>query len=161
MPKPPSVRPFDSHADTRVRTAMEDTRIVALVGPRQSGKTTLARQIAADRGLTFVTLDDDQSRQFAIEDPDGFVRDLDRAVIDEIQRAPWLILALKKSVDEDLRPGRFLITGSVDLFRSSLSPDSLADASRPCSFCRSARPRSSGAARRGSSSGPSAPIFPN
>ena len=58
MPKPPSVRPFDRHADTRVRTAMEDTRIVALVGPRQSGKSTLARQIAADRGLAFVTLDD-------------------------------------------------------------------------------------------------------
>jgi len=106
MPKPSLVRPFDRHAGTRVRTAMEDTRIVALVGPRQSGKTTLARQIAADRGLAFVTLDDDQSRQFAIEDPDGFVRDLDRAVIDEIQRAPRLILALKKSVDEDLRPGR-------------------------------------------------------
>lgn len=84
---------------------MKDTRIVAVVGPRQSGKTTLARQIAADLALTFVTLDDDQSRQFAIDDPDGLVRELDRAVIDEIQRAPQLILALKKSVDEDLRPG--------------------------------------------------------
>lgn len=126
MAKPSSTRPFDRHADTRVRTAMEDTRIVALVGPRQSGKTTLARQIASDRGLTYVTLDDDQSRQFAVDDPDGLVRDLDRAVIDEIQRSPRLILALKKSVDEDRRPGRFLITGSVDLFRSSLSPDSLA-----------------------------------
>lgn len=67
---------------------MKDTRIVAVVGPRQSGKTTLARQIAADLALTFVTLDDDQSRQFAIDDPEGLVRDLDRAVIDEIQRAP-------------------------------------------------------------------------
>ncbi len=96
MAKPPSTRPFDRHADKRVRTAMEDTRIVALVGPRQSGKITLARQIDSDLGLTFVTLDDDQSRQFAIDDPDGLVRDLYHAVIDEIQRAPRLILALKK-----------------------------------------------------------------
>jgi predicted AAA+ superfamily ATPase len=105
---------------------MGDTRVVALVGPRQSGKTTLAKKIAADKGLQFATLDDEQFRQFANEDPNGFMRGFDRAVIDEVQRAPALILALKKTVDEDPRPGRFLITGSVDLFRSTLSPDSLA-----------------------------------
>jgi predicted AAA+ superfamily ATPase len=121
-PAPPIAR----HAEARVRDALADTRIVALVGPRQSGKTTLARKIAADRGLGFVTLDDEQSRQFAHDDPSGFIRDLDRAVIDEIQRAPGLILALKKAVDEDSRPGRFLITGSVDLFKGTISPDSLA-----------------------------------
>ena len=87
-----------------------------MVGPRQSGKTTLARKITADEEMNFVTLDDDQFRQFANSDPSDFMRDLDRAVIDEIQRAPDLILALKKAVDEDTRPGRFLITGSVDLF---------------------------------------------
>jgi uncharacterized protein len=114
------------HAEPRVKSAMADTRIVALVGPRQSGKTTLARKIAADRRMNFITLDDAQLRAFANEDPSGFVRDLDRAVIDEIQRAPNLILALKKVVDEDTRAGRFLITGSVDLFRGTLSPDSLA-----------------------------------
>ena len=47
-------------------------------------------------------------------------------MIDEVQRSPDLILALKKAVDEDNRPGRFLITGSVDLFRGAISPDSLA-----------------------------------
>ena len=46
-----------------------DTRIVTLVGPRQSGKTTLARKIATDRGMNFITLDDEQFRQFAIDDP--------------------------------------------------------------------------------------------
>lgn len=105
---------------------MADTRIVALVGPRQSGKTTLARKVAAERGMEFVTLDDDQFRRFAREDPGGFVRGIERAVIDEIQRAPELILALKKTVDEDPRPGRFLVTGSVDLFQGLTSPDSLA-----------------------------------
>ena len=124
--QPTSAPPIARHAEARVRDAMADTRIVALVGPRQSGKTTLARKIAADRSLNFVTLDDEQYRQFANDDPSGFIRGLDRVVIDEIQRAPGLILALKKAVDEDPRPGRFLITGSVDLFQGTISPDSLA-----------------------------------
>ena len=116
----------ERHAEARIRTALTDTRIVAIVGPRQSGKTTLARHIASDAGYPFLTLDDDQSLKFAREDSSGFLRGYQTAVIDEIQRAPGLILALKRSVDEDNRPGRFLITGSVDLFRSSISPDSLA-----------------------------------
>ena len=57
------------HAEPCVLGALSDTRIVALVGPRQSGKTTLARKIAADRKMSFVTLDDEQFRQFANEDP--------------------------------------------------------------------------------------------
>ncbi|WP_419837542.1 ATP-binding protein [Candidatus Poriferisodalis sp.] len=114
------------HAEARVRSAMVDTRIVAIVGPRQSGKTTLARRIADNDDRQFITLDDEQSRRFAQDDPTGFTRGLKRAVIDETQRAPDLILALKRIVDEDPRPGRFLITGSVELFTGSLSPDSLA-----------------------------------
>ena len=114
------------YAERRVRAALEDTRIVAIVGPRQSGKTTLARRIAATDGRPFITLDDHQFRRFARYDPVGFMRAQPVAAIDEIQRAPSLILALKQAVDEDPRPGRFLITGSVDLFRGSISPDSLA-----------------------------------
>ena len=114
------------HAETQVREALDDTRIVAIVGPRQSGKTTLARRIAGDDGRPFITLDDEQFRRFAEDDPAGFVRSQPVAVIDEIQRAPSLILALKKAVDEAPRPGRYLITGSVDLFKGALSPDSLA-----------------------------------
>ncbi len=114
------------HAENSVRAALDDTRIVALVGPRQSGKTTLARKVAAENGMDFITLDDAQYREFANSDPTGFMRGLDRAAIDEIQRAPELILALKLAADEDPRPGRFLITGSVDLFRGAVSPDSLA-----------------------------------
>ena len=127
MPKIPTpLAAIRRHVETRLRAALADTRIVALLGPRQSGKTTLARKIAADLNLHFVTLDDAQFRRFANSDPDGFMRGLDRAVIDEIQRAPDLILALKKTVDENPRPGRFLITASVDLFRGAISPDSLA-----------------------------------
>ncbi len=114
------------HAETLVRVALTDTRIVAIVGPRQSGKTTLARRIATDDGRPFMTLDDDQFRRFAEDDPAGFMRGLPTAVIDEIQRAPGVLLALKQAVDEDPHPGRYLITGSADLFKASISPDSLA-----------------------------------
>lgn len=116
---------LERHAEHQIETALQDTRVVAIVGPRQSGKTTLARHIAGDR-FTFLTLDDAQTRNFAENDPTGFVRGLDKAVIDEIQRAPDLLLAIKRSVDEDPTPGRFLITGSADLFAGAISPDSLA-----------------------------------
>ena len=124
--RPTQPRLLRRHAEVFVREALSDTRIVALIGPRQSGKTTLTRKIAAEAGMSFITLDDAQSRQFANADPNGFMHGIDRAVIDEVQRAPELILAMKKAVDDDPRPGRFLITGSVELFRSTISPDSLA-----------------------------------
>lgn len=122
-------QPIARHTEARVRTVLA----VALVGPRQSGKTTLVRQIAADRDMPFITLDDEQSRAFALDDPGGFLRGLDRAVIDEVQRAPDLILALKETVDENVRPGRFLITCSVDLFTGAISPGP----SQSTSPCRS------------------------
>lgn len=127
MPNPTLIRGqyVERHAEPRVRAALADTRIVAIIGPRQSGKTTLARRIA-NEDRPFVTLDDEQFRRFAEDDPVGFIRSRHTAVIDEVQRAPGLILALKRAVDENPQPGRYLITGSVDLFRSSISPDSLA-----------------------------------
>ena len=114
------------HAERQIRASLADTRIVAIIGPRQSGKTTLARRIAKDDSRPFITLDDDQHRRFAEDDPAGFMRGHQTLIIDEIQRAPNLVLELKKVVDENPQPGRFLITGSVDLFRGSISPDSLA-----------------------------------
>lgn len=112
-------------AEARVRLALRDTRVVALTGPRQSGKTTLARRFAR-QGRSYVTLDDPATLAAARSDPVAFIRDLDRAVIDEVQRAPDLLLAIKRSVDEDKRPGRFLLTGSADLSAIANVRESLA-----------------------------------
>ena len=109
----------------RIAEALLDTPVVLLAGPRQAGKTTLVRQMAG-QGLRYLTLDDELTLMSAREDPVGMIRSLDRAVIDEIQRAPGLLLAIKKSVDEDRRPGRFLLTGSANLMALPAAADSLA-----------------------------------
>lgn len=112
-------------AEPRVREALADTPVVLLAGPRQAGKTTLVRQLA-NPALQYLTLDDERVLQSARSDPVGLVRQLDRAVIDEIQRAPELLLALKHSIDFDRRPGRFLLTGSAHLLTLPTVADSLA-----------------------------------
>lgn len=111
--------------EPRIAEAMADTPVVLLAGPRQTGKTTLVRQVAAS-GMRYLTLDDELTLLSAREDPVGLVRSLDRAVVDEVQRAPQLLLAIKKSVDEDRRPGRFLLTGSANLMALPTVADSLA-----------------------------------
>ncbi len=111
--------------ENRINEALTDTRVVLISGPRQSGKTTLARHIAAEK-VPFLTLDDKTTLDAASADPVGFIRGLDRAVIDEIQRAPDLLLALKTAVDADPRPGRFLLTGSANLMTVPRVADSLA-----------------------------------
>jgi hypothetical protein len=101
---------YQRFATSQVEQALADTRVVLLAGPRQTGKTTLARTLA-DEARVYHTLDNASTLAAALADPTGFVRALDRAIIDEVQRAPELMLAIKESVDTDLRPGRFLLTG--------------------------------------------------
>lgn len=109
----------------QIATALSDTRVVLVAGPRQAGKSTLVQQFAGE-GRRYISLDDAQVLSAAKADPIGFIRTLDRAVIDEIQRAPELMLSIKDSVDRDPSPGRFLITGSTNLMAMPAVGDSLA-----------------------------------
>lgn len=109
----------------RAEEALSDTPVVLIVGPRRAGKTTLVRKMG-DAGRNYITLDDQTTLDAARSDPVGFIRGLDQAIIDEIQRAPDLLLAIKKAVDEDYRPGRFLLTGSANVLTLPRVADSLA-----------------------------------
>ncbi|WP_254919227.1 ATP-binding protein [Oceanicola sp. 22II-s10i] len=99
--------------------------MVLIIGPRRAGKTTLARSVG-EEGRPYITLDDPTALEAARADPQGFVRGLDNATIDEVQRAPDVLLAIKKSVDDDYRPGRFLLTGSANVMTLPKVSDSLA-----------------------------------
>lgn len=101
--------------------------VVAVMGARQVGKSTLCRQIAAAYGLTSSTLDDSDVREMAISDPEGFLDNLgdSGAFIDEVQRAPELLLAIKAVVDREQRPGRYLLSGSNQPKVASAVGDSL------------------------------------
>ena len=108
-----------------VQTALTDSRVVFIAGPRQAGKSTLAQQIAGSE-RPYYTLDDQATLRAAKSDPKGFIRGLDHVTVDEIQRAPELLLAIKESVDNDPRPGRFLLTGSANIMTLPAVADSLA-----------------------------------
>lgn len=113
--------------EPRVEEALADSPAVLIHGPRQCGKTTLAKQVGGRLDYAYFNLDDDVVREAAAADPAGFVADLpERAILDEVQRVPSLFTALKSAVDRERTPGRFLLTGSANvLFVPKLS-DSLA-----------------------------------
>ncbi len=116
---------YDRLLGRKLDEALSDTPVVLVVGPRRAGKTTLVRHVGGS-SRTYVTLDDEIAMEAARSDPTGFIRSLNEATIDEIQRAPELMLAIKKSVDEDYRPGRFLLTGSANVMTLPQVADSLA-----------------------------------
>ena len=116
---------FPRFAAELVTTALKDTPVVMVTGPRQCGKTTLVRDLVASN-REFITLDDDTVLASARSDPTGLVRGLTRTTIDEVQRAPDHLRAIKRSVDDDRRAGRFLLTGSANILTSPQVSESLA-----------------------------------
>ena len=138
-------------AERRLTEALEDSPVVLLHGPRQCGKTTLARMVCdlmplsrgrrrleldgsplatvlpRDRGFEYRSFDDEVLRTAAEADPAGFVAELpERVVLDEVQRVPRLFAALKVEVDRRRVPGRFLLTGSTNVLLLPGLSDSLA-----------------------------------
>lgn len=105
--------------------ALADTRVVSVVGARQCGKSTLVRLVARNRPAEWRNLDVAVVRQAAASDPTGFVASTELMVIYEVQRVPELMLAIKAEVDEDPRPGRYLVTGSARLLGLRDLPDAL------------------------------------
>lgn len=121
-----SERLFPRHIRGDVVEALSDSRAVAILGARQVGKSTLVAQIASEEHpARLISLDDDATAAAAQADPTGFIADIDGPVaIDEIQRAPELLLAIKRRLDADQSRGQFLLTGSANI----LSLPTVADA---------------------------------
>ncbi len=93
-----------------------DSPVTLIHGPRQCGKTTLAKNMGASLGYSYFTLDDTDTRMVAQNDPMGFISDCpDQAILDEVQRVPELFRILKLSVDRHRKPGRFILTGSTNV----------------------------------------------
>ena len=110
-----------------VLEALDDTRVVVVLGARQVGKSTLVEGIAdTDHPSTVLTLDDQATRDAATSDPTGFIAGLTPpVVIDEVQRAPDLLLAIKARVDRHQAPGQFLLTGSANILTAPRIADAL------------------------------------
>ena len=107
--------------------ALADSPAVLIHGPRQCGKTTLARFVGSSRGYKYVTFDDDVVRSAAEDDPLGFAAGLPaRVILDEVQKAPALFTALKIEIDRNRTPGRFLLTGSTHVLLVPKLSESLA-----------------------------------
>ncbi len=116
---------YERFLEYHVKESLSDTPVVLIVGPRRAGKTTLVRKFG-ESNRTYISLDDGTALDAAQTDPVGFLRGLDHATIDEIQRVPELLMAIKKTVDENNRPGRFLLTGSANVMTLPRVADSLA-----------------------------------
>ena len=122
---------YRRHITQQLKEATKDTPVLLIVGARQTGKTTLiSEKEIAPKLSKYITLDDFDVLAAAKIDPDGFIKEYAESgrslIIDEVQRAPELFLAIKASVDRDRRPGRFLLTGSANVLLLPKLSDSLA-----------------------------------
>ncbi len=116
------------HLTPAVRESMIDTPVVLLAGARQTGKSTVAKVIAnEDDRIRYLTMDNHSLLAAANDDPQGFIAGLGGpVVVDEVQRAPALLLAIKAAVDCNRQPGRFLLTGSANVLALPKVADTLA-----------------------------------
>jgi predicted AAA+ superfamily ATPase len=118
---------FKRHIAQTILDALADTPVVFLRGARQCGKTTLVRELARTKfEAAYVTLDNAATLAASGSDPAGFIAGLPKPVIiDEVQRVPGLLLAIKEDVDANRMPGRYLLTGSANVMAMPRVADSL------------------------------------
>ena len=120
---------YPRFSETLLKELLDEFRILSLTGPRQAGKTTLARKIANDLRMLYVSLDEQTVLASAQSDPHGFINSFmgKPVVLDEFQYVPELITAIKLASDQ-LQPherGRFFLTGSADIFSSAKTQEAL------------------------------------
>lgn len=122
-----SVGLISRHVRSQVLEALRESRAVALLGARQVGKSTLVRELSdSEYRARLIDLDDEAVANAAREDPRGFLAEIDGpAIIDEIQRVPALLLAIKQRLDSDPSRGQFLITGSANILTLPTVADAL------------------------------------
>lgn len=107
-------------------SALDDMPVVAITGMRQTGKSTFLQQQAELQGRKYVTLDDFAQLAAARENPDGFVETDESLIIDEAQRCPELFVAIKRAVDRNRVPGKFILSGSANFLLMKNISESLA-----------------------------------
>lgn len=112
-----------------LKELLNEFRIVYLTGPRQAGKTTLAKEITQNSSMDYINLDDSAVLASAKNDPHGFIQTFkdQKIIIDEFQYAPELIPAIKEASDKlkSNFKGKFFLTGSADIFRSAKTHEAL------------------------------------
>lgn len=98
-----------------IPAALHDMPVTVITGMRQTGKSTFLQNNAKLKNRRYVTLDDFAQLESATSDPDGFVRSDEPLTIDEVQKCPELLTAIKRVVDKKRRPGQFVLSGSANL----------------------------------------------
>ncbi len=95
---------------------LQEYPVVTLLGPRQAGKTTLAKKLISSKGYQYCNLEVPENRDFAVYDPKAFLQQFEgKTILDEIQRVPVLLSYIQARVDENLTNGEFVLTGSHQL----------------------------------------------
>ncbi|NGX28892.1 MAG: hypothetical protein K940chlam1_01080 [Candidatus Anoxychlamydiales bacterium] len=113
--------------EDEIKAYLKIMPVVLITGARQTGKTTLIEELAKNSNYTFVTFDDDLALSSALRDPSGWIESMPKPlIIDEVQRVPEIFLPIKKDVDQNRKPGRYILTGSANPMLLPKLGDSLA-----------------------------------